>query len=174
MPASATLASWPPDSVDTGRSASVGADAELDQDFVDPGVEVGRPQGVEPVEGDVVPALGGGGPVHQAGGRLGQLLVGAAGTGPAGQRLADRLAGDDLVLLGQVAQGGRRRVQDDPAAAGGDDPGQQLEEGRLADPVGADDADPALRPDREGDPVEDGAAAPVVGQVARHQCGRRR
>ncbi len=142
------------------------------EDLVDAGVEVGRPQGVEPLQGLLVPAVGGPGPFHQTGRRRGQLVLGGLPAGPSHQGGPDRLAHHHLVLLGQVAAGGRGWIHSDPAPVGLDDPGQQLQQGRLAHPVGPHHSDAALRPDGQGDVVEDGAPTPVMGQVTGHQRGR--
>ena len=90
-PASATFASCPPDRVDRGRSARPPR-AQVVQDGVDPGVEVGGAQGGEPLQGRLVPVLGRPGARRQSGGRLRQLGLGTGRPGPAGQRLSDRLA----------------------------------------------------------------------------------
>ena len=58
------------------------------------------------------------------------------------------------MLLTQVPDGGGGRVQPQLAGRRDQQPGQDLQEGRLADPVGAHDAQAGGGPHREGHVVE--------------------
>ena len=76
----------------------------------------------------------------------------------------------DGPLLDQVGDAQIRRLTSDRARVRLLGPGQQAQQGRLADPVRADDADPAGRRDGEREPVEDDGLA--VG-LADRVCGQR-
>ena len=149
----------------------VDTESDLVEGRVDAGVEVADTQSVEALQCHLVAPLGRAAPGRQPGGRLGQFGLGPSGPGASGQVVADRLPRWRLVLLGQVAHRGRRRVPDDGPGVGLDRAGQELEQRGLADAVGPDHADAAVRADGDRDSVDDRAAAPVEGDVARHQRG---
>ena len=77
------------------------------------------------------------------------------------------------VFLAQVTHGGGRRIEADEAGDRGQETGQELEEGGLADTVGADDAQAGRGRHGQRDVMEDGAAASLELQVAGGQGGRR-
>ncbi len=112
---------------------------------------------------------------RQRGRGLGQVRLGGGDAGAALQGGAHRLVILAGVLLTEIAHGRGGRVDADLARVGDEQSRQDLEEGRLADTVGAHDAEAGGRPHRERDVVEDGTAAPLVMQVAgdedRRRCG---
>ena len=152
-------------------SGQLGTDAQVVEDLLDPGVEVARPEGGEPLERRLVAPLGLRGALHQAGGGRGQLRLGVDAAGPAGQRPAHRLPRDRLVLLGEVADGSRRRVEGDRPIVGLQDPGKQLEQRGLAGAVGTDHTEPGPGADRQRDVGQHGAPPTVVAERASHQGG---
>ncbi len=86
---------------------------------------------------------------RRAGGRLQQALS-LADAGAPEEQVAQGLAGDELRLLGQVADRGRRRAQHDPAGVGRLETGEDAQQRRLADAVRPDDTDPVARADASG------------------------
>ena len=138
---------------------------------VDPGVEVGRAQGSEPLEGHGVAVVGRTGAQSQAGGCRRQLVLGGPGPGASGQHGAHGLAGCPLVLLGQVPDGGRRRVEGDRSGIGLVEAGEEAQQRRLADSVGTGDPDAALWSDGQRHPLENGAAGAFRAEVAGDQGG---
>ena len=64
------------------------------------------------------------------------------------------------------------RVDADVARRRDEQPGQDLQQRRLADAVGADDAEAGVGPDGERHAVEDGVPAALVTEVAGDQCRR--
>ena len=91
-------------------------------------------------------------------------------TGAAVQRGADALAGGGGVLLAQVAHGRRRRVDAHVALERHEQARQDLQQRRLADPVGADHAQAGGRAGGQRHVVEDGAATAFVVEVAGDEC----
>ncbi len=75
-----------------------------------------------------------------------------------------------LALLDEVGDAQTRRLARDRTRVRLFDPGEQAQQRRLADPVRADDADPARRRDGQREPVEDDGLA--VG-LADRACGQR-
>ena len=70
-----------------------------------------------------------------------------------------RLAGPAVVLLRQVADGQRVGRPLDGARVRLVEAGREPEQRRLARPVGADEAEPGARPERQIDAVENGTGA---------------
>ena len=68
-----------------------------------------------------------------------------------------------------MAEGGSRTML---PGVGLDQARQELEQRGLADAVGSDHPDTGVGADGDRGPVDDRAAAPVMGEVARHQRGR--
>ncbi len=147
-------------------------ESDLLEHRVDTGVEVAHAQPGEALEGHLVAPLGRRSSRCQPGCGLGQFRLGRTGPGPSAQVLPDGLTRRRLVLLGQVADRGRGRVPDDLPGVGLDQARQELEQRRLADSVGSDHPHTGVGADGDRGPVDDRAAAPVMGEVARHQRGR--
>jgi hypothetical protein len=131
-------------------------------------VEMGQPEPVQGGPGALldVPVVPDGG--EAVGGRLAPLdrLQRPAGPGDA-EHLVDRQAGVQGQVLGQVAEAAR-----DPhrPARGGELAGQQPQQGRLARPVGPDQAG-AAGTDDEAEPFEDDlAVGPGELQVVDDDC----
>ncbi len=136
-------------------------EAELGRDRAGPRVEIAAAERDEAVQGarvSIVRVLAGG----QGRRGLLELALGRRDAGPACERLEQRLALAALVLLRQVARGQRERRPRDAAGVGHVQPGEKPEQGRLADPVRADDAEPPLGRDRERDAVENCRGAVVL------------
>ena len=70
-----------------------------------------------------------------------------------------RLAGPAIVLLRQVADGQRVGRPLDGARVRLVEAGREPEQRRFARPVGADEAEPGARPERQIDAVENGTGA---------------
>ncbi len=90
------------------------------------------------------------------------LLDVRLGSGDAGaprQVREQRLAGTALVLLRQIADRERDGGPLDASLVRLVETGGEPQQRRLADPVGADEAEPRARPDRQVDAVEDGVGA---------------
>ena len=121
---------------------------EVGPHLPDAGIEIGAAEGQPPLEGDGVAVVG----ARRAGGEGGrrrvELGVGIGDAGAAGEERVHRLVRARR-LLGQVADGGRRRRALDATALERHEPGEGLQQRRLADAVGADDADPLAAGDDE-------------------------
>ena len=157
-----------------GRPAGQGTgQAHLVEGGGQAGLDVARGERLVAGQGGRVALLGPVAAAAQAGRRLGQLRLRRGDPGPPQQRLAHGLVARAGVLLAQVAHGGRRRIEPDGARGGRQEAGQKLEEGGLADTVGADDAQAGRRRDGERDVLEDGPAAAFEVQVSGGERGRR-
>jgi hypothetical protein len=97
--------------------------------------------------------------------------LGGGHPGPPGERGQDGLALAPFVLLGQIAERGRRRADDDGAGLGGQVTGQRPQQCGLARAVDADEADDVTGSDDEIETGEQHAGAVTGRQTAGDEGG---
>jgi len=165
-----------PGDLATGQGGDIldddaGREAELLEGARDPGVEVSGRQPVVAVEGQSEALLG---PRFTATESLaggGQFGLGGGHPGPAVEGGAHGLPRFVLVLLGQVAHRGPRRIETHGPVAGRLEAGQEAQEGGLPHPVGTHDADARRGRHGERHVVQDGVGATVERESGGHQGG---
>ena len=145
-------------------------EAEVGPHLSDACVEVGAAEGEPALQSDRVALVGTGLAGGEGGGRGVHLDGRRRHPGATGEELADRLVRARR-LLGQVADGRRRRGALDAAPLGRDQPGERLQQRRLADTVRADDTDAPAGGHDEVDGVEHGERPAGDGQVAGAERG---
>ena len=150
-----------------GRGAvEVDREPELGDDLFGALVEIGASEGQPVVERGTVGVVrtpSPGGERVRCGVQGG---MGSRDAGAAAQVVADGLTGAPVGFLGQVPDGRRSRVHLDRAGLRGDQPGQDLQQGGLTRPVGADQPDDVTGGDDQLEVGEEGAVAVAGGQVA--------
>ncbi len=102
-----------------------------------------------------------------------ELTLRAEHAGSTAQRHDDRLTRLDAPLLLEIADRQRLGSTTDGALVGRFHPGQEAEQRRLADTVGADETDPRMRTDGKRDPVENDLRAIALGDVCELHSHRR-
>ena len=127
--------------------------AELGADRPRPGLEVCATESEEPLQRRSVGVRA---PVSRVPLDRGLRVGDARASREVGQQ---RLAGPAVVLLRQVADGQRGGRPLDCARVRLVEAGGEPEQRRLACPVGADEAEPRARPERQVDAVENGTGA---------------
>ena len=102
-----------------------------------------------------------------------ELRLDRGHAGASVQGRADRLVACVRMFLGEVADGRGGRVHPDLSGRRDQQAGQDLQKGRLTDPVRADHAQAGVGPDGERHVVEHGVAPALVVEVTGDQCGVR-
>ncbi len=98
--------------------------------------------------------------------RVGQFCFGGGDPCPSIHCLAHGLARQRGLLLGQVAEGGCGRVDAHGPRERSEEAAQNLQQRRFAHTVGTDHAEAGLGAEGDRDPIKDGPAASLEGDVA--------
>ena len=138
----------------------------------EPGLEIAGRGRLVAGQGRGVAVVGPGLDRGEIGRRSRQRLLGRGHTGPAQQGVAHRFVLRHRVLLAQVADGRRGRVDPDGPGDRLEQAGQELEQCGLADAVRADDTEARLGSDGQRHVVEHETAATFEAEVPRGEGGR--
>jgi hypothetical protein len=136
-----------------------------------PRLEIGSSERHVALECDGVPIFG---PRARGGKSLARRLelgLGAGDARPASQQLGQGFGTVALGLLGQVRDGRARRRHHDASRIRRLDPGQNLQEGRLSDPIRTDDTDAVFGPHGEVDVGENPGRTAVLRDPVCDNCG---